>query len=188
MKLDKTSRTELHRSFLIEALPEPLTRQSAHLQLFDNYIPETRIRLRSIRIPETKEWSHILQQRFPVQAENLSVWKIAEIHLNELEYEHFKIFEGNEIRKNRYFHEFDGRVFAFDVYIGPLWGLNRAHVEFAAEDELRNFEPPRWAIYEVTNEPFFNDENLVNQKFEDVQAEIVRIGNATAISPDFPDE
>ncbi|HLA94212.1 MAG TPA: hypothetical protein VK612_00720 [Pyrinomonadaceae bacterium] len=180
MKLDKTSRTELHRTFLIEALPEPLTRSSSHLQLFDNYIPETRLRLRSIRIPETKEWSHILQQRFPVRENDLSVWKIAEIHLNELEHEHFKIFEGTEIRKNRYFHEFDGRVFEFDVYIGPLWGLNRARVEFADENELQRFEPPPWAIYEVTNNPFFRDENLVTTTFEEVRAEVSKIADPAA--------
>lgn len=184
MKLDKTSRTEIHRTFLIEALHAPLTRASAHIQLFDNYIPETRIHLRSIRTPENKEWTHILQQRFSVGLE----WKIAEIYLNELEHEHFKIFEGNEIRKNRYFHEFDRRMFTFDVYLGPLWGLNRARVEFATVDEMQTFEPPPWAVFEVTHHQFFDDANLVNCKFEDVQAEIVKIGDSASIVPEFSDE
>ena len=188
MKLDKTSRTELHRTFLIEALPEPLTRASGHIQLFDNYIAETRLRIRSIRIPETKEWTRILQQRFPVDADQLAGWKIAEIHLNEMEYEHFKIFEGTEIRKNRYFHEYDGRMFAFDVYLGRLWGLNRARIDFDNAEQLNEFEPPPFAVLEVTNEAFFSDENLVTRKFDEVQAQVSRLGSVTPLRLAVVDE
>jgi CYTH domain-containing protein len=120
--MDKTNRTEMHRAFLIEGLPEPLTRASAHLQIFDNYIQDTRLRVRSVRDPETAGWTRILQQRFPVNEDDLSALKFAEIYLNAAEHAHFEIFEGTEIRKNRYFHEFDGRTFAFDVYMGKLWG------------------------------------------------------------------
>lgn len=166
MSLDKAYRTEISRTFLIEALPEPLTPRSEHLQLFDNYIHETRLRLRSVRVPETKEWTHILQQRISIGPSQL---KIAEIHLNELEYAHFKIFEGSEIRKNRYFYEFDGRDFVFDIYLGPLWGLNRAKMEFESVEEAIGFEPPPWAVMEITGDAFFAGENLVTKKFEEVQ-------------------
>ena len=60
--MNKTSRTELRRVFLLENLPKPLTRASRHLQIFDNYIENTRLRLRSVRVPETKDWTWILQQ------------------------------------------------------------------------------------------------------------------------------
>jgi hypothetical protein len=83
MKMDKTNRSDLHRLFLFENLPEPLSRASSHLQIFDNYIRDTRIRLRSIRVPETKEWTWVLQQRFPEHEGDLMCWKIAEIYLNE---------------------------------------------------------------------------------------------------------
>jgi len=172
---DKTYRTEFHRTFLIDALPEPLTPKASHLQLFDNYIHETRLRLRSVRVPETKEWTHILQQRFPVDPEHRAEWKYSDIYLNEAEYEHFKPFEGNEIRKNRYFHEFDGRMFTFDIYLGQqLWGLNRARVEFASLDDLAAFEPPPWVSIEVTSNAFFDDAKLVNCNFADVQNELSR--------------
>jgi len=169
---DKTYRTEFHRTFLIEALPEPLTPQAAHLQIFDNYIHETRLRLRLIRVPETKEWTHIVQQRFPADPAHRGEWKYAEIYLNDAEYEHFKPFEGNEIRKNRYFHEFEGRMVSFDIYLGPLWGLQRARVEFTSAEELDAFEPPPWAIVEVTNNAFFDDANLVDRNFAGIQEEM----------------
>ena len=174
MLTDKTFRTELHRSFLVEGLPEPLEPKNSHLQIFDNYIHETRLRLRSVRVPETKEWTLVLQKRYPA-GEYGAEWRIAQIELTETEYEHFKPFEGNEIRKNRYFEEFDGRRFEFDVYLGPLWGLNRARVEFASREEMESFTPPAFAIVEITGLPFFDDANLVNCKFDVVQAEVERI-------------
>lgn len=166
---DKTYRTEFRRTFLIHALPEPLTPRSEHLQIFDNYITETRLRLRTVRVPETKEWTFTLQQRFPVDPADKGAWNIAEIHLNEAEYEHFKPFEGNEVRKNRYFSELDGRMFTFDIYLGPLWGLNRARVDFESPQALSAFQPPPWAVLEITDDGFFEDSNLVDLKFADIQ-------------------
>jgi CYTH domain-containing protein len=174
--MDKTYRNDLYRAFLIEALPAPLTRASSHIQLFDNYIPNTRIRIRSIRVPETGEWTRMLQQRFAVESDALLIHKMAEIHLNDAEHAQFEIFEGNEIRKNRYFHEFDSRLFEFDVYLGTLWGLNRARVGFEHVEDLAAFVPPPFAVLEVTTDPFFFDENLVEKRFADIQAEVARLG------------
>jgi CYTH domain-containing protein len=185
--MDKTNRTEIHRSFLIECLPEPLTRASAHIQIFDNYIPETRLRLRSVRDPETSGWTRILQQRFPANEDTLAAMKFAEIYLNDIEYAHFETFEGTEIRKNRYFHEFDGRTFAFDVYLGPLWGLNIARVEFETLDELERFEAPPFVVIEITNDEFFSGETLVTKTFADVQSEVMKFGSQMA-EASVPDE
>jgi len=173
--MDKTNRTEIQRLFLLEGLPEPLTRASRHLQIFDNYISNTRMRIRSVRVPETRQWTHILQQRFPEKTGDLACIKLAEIYLNESEYERFQLFAGNEIRKNRYFHEFDGRMIAFDVFMGGLWGVNMAKVEFDSLAAAASFEPPPFAIFEVTSEAFFDGGSLVSSRFEDVQAEVTKL-------------
>ncbi len=186
--MDKTNKTEFHRTFLIEALPEPLTRASPHLQYFDNYIANTRMRLRSIRDPQTKGWTRILQQRFAANGEDISCLKIAEIYLNEAEHERFELFEGNEIRKNRYFHEFDRKSFSFDLFLGNLWGLNMARVEFDNSESLKAFEPPPFAIFEVTNDPFFFGDNLVFKNFADVQAEVAKIGALVSPIAEVVDE
>ena len=185
--MDKTSRTEMHRSFLIQDLPVPLTRASGHIQIFDNYIAETRLRIRSIREPETSGWTRILQQRFPPTEGTLSQIKFSEIYLNDAEYGHFQIFEGSEIRKNRYFHEFDHRTFAFDVFLGNLWGLSIARVEFETVDGLERFEPPPFAVLEITNDTFFLGENLVTKKFDDVRAAVEKLGDRIAAN-NVPDE
>jgi CYTH domain-containing protein len=120
-----------------------------------------------------------LQQRFPAQEGEYSVTKLAEIHLNDEEYAVFeRCFNpgGREIRKNRYFHEFDRVSFAFDVFLGPLWGLNTARVDFDTREHMVAFLPPPFAVFEVTENTFFNGENLVAKTFADVQAEVARIG------------
>jgi CYTH domain-containing protein len=182
--MDKTYRTELSRLFLIEALPVPLTPASSHLQLFDNYITETRLRLRTVRVPETKEWTYLLQQRLSLHEVELSCMKVAEMHLNDAEHTRLETFEGNEVRKNRYFHEFDSRSFTFDIYLGALWGLNRARVDFQSEDDLRAFQPPPFAIFEVTYVPFFDDANLVYRNFEDVQTAVAKLNPLSDPAPD----
>ena len=181
--MDKTHRTELRRVFLLNNLPEPLTRASRHWQIFDNYIENTRLRIRSIRIPETKQWIWILQQR--VSLENLSYWQFSEIYLNEAEHAAFEIFEGrevkknervetNEVRKNRYFYDFGGKQIEIDVFLGELWGLILAKVFFDSSEEMQNFAPLPFAVSEVTDNAFFVGENLIGKTFADVQAEFER--------------
>jgi CYTH domain-containing protein len=173
--MDKTYRTEFRRRYLIEGLPEPLSRASKHLQIFDNYLTGTRMRIRSVRDPETKLWTWTLQQRLPTETEGPIVLKIGEIHLNEAEHSVLEPFEGNEIRKNRYFHEFDGLSFAFDMYLWPLWGLNVASVEFGDEAAFREYLAPPFAVFDVSGERFFLGENLFEKKFEDVRGKVSRI-------------
>jgi CYTH domain-containing protein len=161
----------LRRVFLLRDLPEPLTRADEHLQLFDNYIKDTRIRLRQVRVPQTKQWMRILEQRFPLDENDLRIWRKSEIHLNDGEYQAFERFEGREIRKNRYFYKAAGRDFEIDVYLGDLWGLTLAKVYFEMLEDLQNFEMPEFTVMDVTNNKFFTGENLIGKKFADVQAE-----------------
>lgn len=171
--MNKTTRTELCRLFLLENLPDPLTRADRHLQFFDNYIANTRMRLRTLRVPETKEWTWILQQRI-VAPNNRAQIEIAEIFLNEAEYHTFEKFEGREIRKNRYFWETDGREVEIDVFLGNLWGLNMARVCFETPAEMEKFTFPLDAL-EVTDDKFFYGDYLVGKNFTDVQTRVAEI-------------
>lgn len=181
--MDKTYRTELRRVFLLADLPEPLTRASEHLQIFDNYIDDTRLRLRSIRVPKTREWIWILQQRIQKQTDNLSVWEVSEIRLNEAEHQAFEQFEGREVRKNervetnelrfnRYFFEANSRLLEIDFYLNPLWGLCLAKVLFETEAEMNCFVAPGLAIAEVTQNEKFLSRNLVGKTFAEIRREI----------------
>ena len=178
--MDKTARTEMRRVFLLQNLPEPLTRASRHQQIFDNYLENTRLRLRSVRVPETKAWTWILQQHTPL--ENLAGSEIAEITLNEAEHVALEIFEGrdisknerlstSEIRKNRYFYDCGGRKIEIDLFLGELWGLITAQVYFENAATMKSFAPPPFVIAEVTTNEFFTGRNLLGKSFANVQKE-----------------
>ncbi len=179
--MDKTYREEFQRTFLLQNLPEQIQRSNSHLQIFDNYIENTRLRIRSVRSPETKEWTFILQQRFTLNEQN-SHWKIAEIYLNETEHSIFEPFEkrkikknerveSSEVRKNRYFLELNNKQISIDLYLGDLWGLILAKAAFETEKESYDFEVPKFSVLEVTNDEFFIGGNLVGKTFSDVQKE-----------------
>ena len=170
-------KTQLRRVFLLEDLPGDLTRASEHLQLFDNYIKFTRIRLRYVRSPQTKEWTRILQQRFPENENDLSIWLTSEFYLNDAEFQTFERFEGREIRKNRYFYTENDTNFEIDVYLGDLWGLCLAKVFFETAEKLQSFEKPEFAVAEVTSNKFFTGESLIGKTFADVQSEFAKAAN-----------
>ncbi len=186
--MNKTSEIEWCRRFLIEKLPEPLTRASSHLQIFDSYVENTRLRLRRIRDPYTGSWTRSLQQLIFSSEPGSNLRKVAEIHLNDAEYSMFQRFEGREIRKNRYFHEIDRSVFTFDVYLGDLAGLTTARVCFENTDEMTAYEPPRFTIFEITNDPFFAGENLVGKHYLEVRAEVDKLGLQLPRSIELADE
>lgn len=182
--MDKTDRTEMRRLFLLADLPAALTRASEHRQIFDNYIEDTRLRLRSIRVPKTKQWFWILQQHRQIRDADLSGWLVSEIHLNEAEHQAFQQFEGREVRKNervetnelrfnRYaFQIKDGKSMEIDFFLNPLWGLCLAKVSFQTEAEMEAFAPPDFIVAEVTQNNFFLGKNLVGKTFEEVRREM----------------
>lgn len=161
----------IKRIFLIERLPEPLTPADEHLQIFENYIGGTRLRLKSERRPSTDERRRLLEQRERIGS---GVWSVSSIQLDEAEYSVFKPFRGREIRKNRYFYQPGDVCYEIDVFLGDLWGLNTAAVEFAAIDDSRGFREPGFSLLELTDREFFEGGNLVDRSFEDVREEFAK--------------
>ena len=92
-----------------------LTRASPHVQITDNYITGTRLRVRKVREPQTNKWTVKFTQKFAPNPVDLSRAIITNIYLTAAESEVLSVFEGNEIRKNRYPHEFADRKFSIDM-------------------------------------------------------------------------
>jgi len=176
----KYALVERERKFLLQELPEPLTRASRHIQIWDNYITNTRLRLRKIRVPESRKYILKLTQKFAPEAEDLSRTIITNTYLSPTEYAVLAIFEGNEIRKNRYPYEFEGRTYSIDVFLGGLWGLMLAETSFETDEEMLSFTPPPFAFMEVTNDETFTGGNLVDLTFEEILKS--RIQNSEARS------
>lgn len=174
MSHGKYALIERERRFLLRDLPEPLTRASEHVQIWDNYITGTRLRLRRIRVPLTKERTWKLTQKYAPAPPDFSRTIITNIYLSPEEYEVLSVFEGNEIRKNRYRFEHEGRAYAVDVFLGALWGLVLAETSFETDEEMEGLIPPPFAVSEVTTDEMFTGGRLVELTADDLRRELAR--------------
>jgi len=178
----KYARVERERCYLLQDLPEGLTRADPHLQITDNYITGTRLRIRKVRDPRTNKWTVKFTQKFAPNPADFSRTIITNIYLNALEAETLAVFDANEIRKNRYSFDFEGRKFSVDMFLGDMFGLVLAEVSFENDDELDSFSKPAFAVADVTNNELFTGGKLCELTFADIREEIVSSGMARSRS------
>jgi len=169
----KYARIERERRYLLQDLPEGLARTDPHLQITDNYITGTRLRIRKIRDPKTNKWTVKFTQKVPLKSNDLSRTLITNTYLNAIEAETLSVFNSNEIRKNRYYFDYEGRKFSVDMFFFELFGLVLAEVGFDNDEELANFPKPPFALADVTNEFAFSGGRLAELTFADVRGEIM---------------
>ncbi|HXC71331.1 MAG TPA: hypothetical protein VN644_15215 [Pyrinomonadaceae bacterium] len=172
----KYARVERERRYLLRDLPEGITRADPHLQITDNYITGSRLRIRKVRDPRTNKWTVKFTQKFAPDPNDLSRTIITNTYLNALEAEILSVFNSNEIRKNRYPFEFEGRKFGIDMFLGDLFGLVLAETSFDTDEELDNFLTPPFALADVTNEPLFSGGRLSELTFSEIRAAIAERG------------
>ena len=172
----KYARVERERRYLLRDLPEGMTRADPHLQITDNYITGSRLRIRKVRDPRTNKWTVKFTQKFAPDPNDLSRTFITNTYLNALEAEVLSIFNSNEIRKNRYYFEYERQKFSVDMFLGDLFGLVLAEVSFDDDVELDAYSTPPFALAEVTNNELFSGGKLCELTFSDVREEIRRAG------------
>ncbi len=170
----KYARIERERRYLLQDLPEGMTRADHHLQITDNYITGTRLRIRKVRDPRTNKWVVKFTQKFAPDPKDFSRTIITNTYLNAFEADTLAVFEANEIRKNRYYFDFEGRQFAIDMFLGDLLGLVLAEVSFETDEELDAYAPPQFAVAEVTNIETFTGGRLSQLTIADIKDELVR--------------
>jgi len=170
----KYARIERERRYLLQDLPEGLNRADHHLQITDNYLTGTRLRIRKVRDPKTNKWVVKFTQKFAPNENDLSRTMITNLYLNATEAEILSIFEANEIRKNRYYFDFAARRYSIDMFIGDLFGLVLAETSFETDEELEDFQMPPFALADVTNNEIFSGGKLSELTFADVKNEILQ--------------
>jgi CYTH domain-containing protein len=172
----KYERVERERRYLLTGLPPGLEPTAPHAQITDNYVTATRLRLRKHRWVPTNEWTLKLTQKHTPAPPDFSRTLITSIYLNEYEYEVLSVFEGNELRKNRYPYEHEGRLYSVDVFLGPLRGLVLAETDFDTDAGMDAFPPPPFAHADVTRDEMFTGARLVELTAEELRAELTRRG------------
>jgi len=175
----KYARLERERRYLLQDLPEGLNRAEHHQQITDNYITGTRLRIRKVRDPKTNKWIVKFTQKFAPDPNDLSRTIITNTYLNATEAEVLSVFETNEIRKNRYHFEYEGRKFSIDMFLGDLFGLVLAETSFDTDEDMEAFSKPPFALAEVTNNELFTGGRLSELKFDQIREVIQHSGILT---------
>ena len=176
MPESKYARVERERRYLLNELPEGLARTDLHLQITDNYITGTRLRIRKVRDARTNKWTVKFTQKFAPNPADLSHTIITNTYLSAAEAETLSVFEANEIRKNRYYYDFEGRRFSVDMFLGDLFGLVLAETSFETDQEMQVFPLPPFALADVTDSEMFSGGKLCELSIEDIRKEVQRSG------------
>jgi CYTH domain-containing protein len=163
------ARVERERRYLLRELPPGLKLSDPHTQITDNYVTGTRLRLRKVRDPRTNEWTLKLTQKHAPAPPDFSRALITNMYLSPYEYEVLSVFEGNELRKNRYPYEHEGRTYAVDLFLGPLRGLILAETDFDDDAEMDAFPTPSFAHLDVTRDELFTGARLVELTAEEIR-------------------
>ncbi len=171
------ARVERERRYLLRGLPPGLKTNDPHTQITDNYVTGTRLRLRKVRTPETNEWTLKLTQKHAPAPPDFSHTLITNIYLSPYEYEVLSVFEGNELRKNRYPYEHDGRLYSVDLFLGSLRGLVLAETDFDDDAEMDAFPLPPFAHLDVTRDELFTGARLVELTAEELRGEMLQRRN-----------
>ncbi len=175
----KYVRVERERRYLLRELPPNLELTDEHAQITDNYITGTRLRLRKSRWVPTNEWTLKLTQKHAPQPPDFSRTLITSIFLNEYEYEVFSIFEGNELRKNRYPYEHEGRKYSVDVFLGDLRGLILSETDFDTDEEMDDFPVPPFAAIDVSRDETFTGGSLAYLTSTEIREALAARAGAT---------
>lgn len=175
--VSKYALIERERRYLLQDLPQGMTRADHHLQITDNYMTGSRLRMRKVRDPKTNKWVAKLTQKFALADGDFARTIITNTYLNAVEAETLStLFNSNEIRKNRYYLDYEGKKFSIDMFLGELFGLVLAEVAFETDEELESFTKPSFALADVTDNELFTGGRLSQLTFAEVRQEIVAQG------------
>jgi CYTH domain-containing protein len=154
----KYARWEHERRFLVRAEDARFLSAGPRSRLVeDRYLSCGRLRLRKLTDHDGTVTLKLTKKYPP--ASPLSQ-PIVTVFLSSDEHAALQALPGADLRKRRFHDDLDGRVFAVDVFEGPLAGLFLCSIETDTLEELERVALPAYAGLEVTDEPFFTGGRL----------------------------
>lgn len=152
----KYARIEVERRFLLDNLPSGLNTESIHHRIKDNYIPDTRLRLRRVESPSGEVIALKLGQKYRAPHQQAYQSVMTNIYLNADEYRILAQLGGRFVTKRRYPYIYSGELFSIDIFEGNLKGLILMEIEKPTDQEILSLQVPEFALREVTDDPFFS--------------------------------
>ena len=153
----KYAAIERERRWLCDKMPEIAASASETYLIDDLYITGTQLRLRDVTDPDGAPVWPRLTRKVEIDASHRL---ITSIYLDKAELELFRHLPGQHVQKTRTVVMVSDQRMAVDAFTGTLQGLILAEAEFADDEAMNAFSPPRWVTREVTHEPLFSGGNL----------------------------
>ncbi|HMS21037.1 hypothetical protein [uncultured Sphingorhabdus sp.] len=151
----KYSLIERERRWLVDPRQRPDLGNLDHVLIEDQYISNTRMRLR--RMTDSKTGLSVLKLTKKYECPDPLARPIVTAYLTEIEFEVFAKLDARSLAKKRYSVE----GFSIDQFVGALDGLELAEIERSDEQMLRDLQPPAWAAAEVSADLRYQGGNLV---------------------------
>ena len=149
----KYSLAEIERRWLVNLTAVGDLSVLPYREIEDRYVAGSRLRLRRINDPE-KGTTFKFAKKYGKESGISEA--ITNLYLTEEEYQILLVLPGRTIAKRRY--AIAGG--ALDIYHCPREGLAVFEVEFEDEASAERYEPPLFAIREVTDEHEFSGVSL----------------------------
>lgn len=144
---------EIEKKYLINFLPENLT-SYRHSEIIQSYLCDSPV----LRIRKIDN-----DYLFTYKGKGLLSRKEINIPISESEFVSLYSKSQNKIEKTRYFIEYNSFTIELDIFKGNLSGLIIAEVEFENIAEAENFIPPKWFGEDITNNPKYQNVNLIKE-------------------------
>ncbi len=165
------ARVERERRFLLAELPRDRTPVRVHA-VVDRYLSGSRLRLRKMTERGSGQVRYKLAQKVPAGVPGATQGLITNIYLVEDEYELLATLPARVLGKTRH----SVPPLGIDVFERPLHGLVLGEAEFASEAEARAFQPPAYALAEVTADRRFTGGSLAAATREQLLAWLADYG------------
>lgn len=162
---------EIEFTYLAKYLPEGLA-SCEHKEVIDGYVPSNRENM-SLRIRRIGDKFEITKKE-PKDESNISEQVEQTIPLNPQEYDVLMRAPVKQLRKIRYYYDYQGKRAEFNVFQGALGGLVVVEVEFKNTAERDAFAMPDFCIVEITNEDFIAGGMLAGKSYADIEPELAR--------------
>ena len=170
---------EFEFTFLPKELPEGLTECHSE-EMVDLYI-ENGAEHADLRVRKQGE-RYELTRKAPISSDDASAQREDTIVLLKEEFQSFMGATHRKVEKTRYYYDFEGVTYEFDVFSGPLKGLVTVDIEFGSEEAQQKYTLPDFCLADITQEEFIAGGMLAGKSYTDIEEKLAGFGYEALIA------
>ncbi len=162
---------EYERRFLLDRIPDDVADPRT---IVDEYITDTRLRLRTVHWPDTDQRDQKLGHKRRLVESDPTGIMCTSLYLDDDEITVLATLPSRRLVKTRWRLTLGEVAASIDVFEESLEGLIMLEVDLGGPDLLAMFTPPDWVGPEVTHDEHFTGGELAGVSFQDLAPHISR--------------